>query len=65
LIDTVWALSLQQSRLPLADELPGDVANAVIQQIGSIRKAIQLAQRVFEPATLTEARQARVEDLTI
>jgi len=35
LINTVWALSLQQGRLPLADELPGDVPNAVIEQTGS------------------------------
>ena len=65
LIDAIWRQALEQARLPQADELPEEVQRAVIEQVGSIRKAIQLAQQVHDPALLTEARKARVEDLII
>jgi DNA phosphorothioation-associated putative methyltransferase len=65
LIDAIWRSTLEFGRLPQADELPEDVTSAVMEQIGSIRKAIQLAQQTHDPASLIEARDARIEDLTI
>jgi DNA phosphorothioation-associated putative methyltransferase len=65
LIDMIWRRALELGRLPQTDELPEDIASSVVEQIGSVRSAIQLAQQAHEPRALVEARQARVEDLTI
>lgn len=65
LFETVWERSLELGRLPHEDELAGHVAREVVERIGSIRKAAQLAQRLYDPSALARQRETRVIDLTV
>jgi DNA phosphorothioation-associated putative methyltransferase len=65
LVDGLWERALQLGRLPYQEELNQHFAREIREQIGSIRKAAQLAQVVHDPAGLPAARQERVQDLTV
>jgi DNA phosphorothioation-associated putative methyltransferase len=65
IVDAVWETALGLGRVPHPEELAADIREALEERIGSIRRAMQLSQRVHNPAALAEARTARVEDLTV
>jgi len=64
-IEATWRRALELGRLPHPDELDGATAEALSENVGSIRKAAQLAQRLYDPGGLKEARERRVADVTV
>lgn len=65
LLGIVWRHALERGRIPHVQEIPEDVAARVRAEIGSLRKAIQLAQELEDPAQLTAARHMRTADLRV
>ena len=65
LITAVWQRAIDLGRLPSLDELDGAIQQELAERIGSVRVAAQLAQRIYNSKTLSQARQARNEDLKV
>lgn len=65
LLAAVWDRALELGRMPHLDELGEHTGDSVREQIGSVRRAMTLAQSMADPAELTGAREARVTDLTV
>ena len=65
LIDTVWTTTIELGRLPDMVELDDTVRQELMERIGSVRKAAQLAQHIYSVETLHDARQQRTDDLTV
>ena len=61
----LWELMLALGRLPVADELPDDVSTYIDVELGSVRRAAQLAQIGFDPASFNTARLSRINDLSV
>ena len=64
-IEVVWKAALELGRLPHLDELDDSVRQDLTERLGSVRKAAQLAQRIYSTETLRQARQQRTDDLTV
>ena len=64
-IDAVWQAALALGRLPDLDELDDTVRQELTERLGSVRKAVQLAQGIFSGQAMREARQHRTDDLTV
>jgi len=64
-IEATWRRALELGRLPHPDELEAATAERLAETVGSIRKAAQLAQQLFDPAGLKEARERRLADLSV
>ncbi len=64
-IDGVWKTAIELGRLPELDELDSSVHRELIEHIGSVRKAAQLAQHIYNAEMLHQARQQRTDDLTV
>ena len=65
LIDAVWKTALALGRLPDVDELDESVRRELTERLGSVRKTAQLAQYIYSAETLQQARQHRIDDLTV
>ncbi len=65
LIEATWKRALGLGRLPYLDELDESIRQELSERIGSVRIAIQLAQSLYNAETLTQARHARIDDLTV
>ena len=65
LLREVWRQTLERGRIPHGDEIPADLDARVRAQIGSLRKAVQLAQAEEDPSQLTAARDLRMADLRV
>lgn len=62
----LWALSLELGRLPAEDELPAELATAVADGLGTVKRAFGMAEKsVGDPTDLARAREARSADLTV
>lgn len=65
LIDAVWKTAIELGRLPALDELDDSVRQELIERLGSVRKAMQLAQQIYSAEALRQARQERTDDLKV
>jgi DNA phosphorothioation-associated putative methyltransferase len=65
LLREVWHHALERGRIPHGEEIPEDLDAPVRAQIGSLRKAVQLAQAQEDPSQLTAARDLRMADLRV
>lgn len=64
-LQELWKRTVKIGRLPAEEELPHDVAEIVLNELGSIKRAASLARRAFGLEALNEAKAARTEDLTV
>ena len=66
ILSSLWAISLDLGRMPLEEELPADLAAAVAEGVGSVKRAFSMAERLVGGASdLGRARDARIADLTV
>ncbi len=64
-LQELWKNTVKLGRLPAEEELPQDVADTVINELGSVKRAASLARRAFGLKALNESKAARTEDLTV
>ena len=64
-IEAVWTRSLELGRVPVSEELDHTTQEALERASLSVRKTLQLAQRIADPASLTRAREMRSADLRV
>ena len=64
-IESVWTRSLQLGRVPISEELDENTRSELDNASLSIRKTLQLAQRIADPAALAQAREMRSADLRV
>lgn len=63
---SLWTLALDLGRPPAEEELPADLATAVAERVGTVKRAFGMAERLLgEPANLERARVARTADLAV
>ena len=65
LVHKVWRCALERGRIPHAQEVPDRLEQDVRAEIGSLRKALQLAQAEEDTSQLTAARDIRMGDLRV
>ena len=64
-IEAVWTRTLELGRVPISEELEGNTHKELENAALSIRKSLQLAQRIADPAALSRAREMRSADLRV
>lgn len=65
LVREVWRCALERGRIPHSTEVPDHLEQQVHAEIGSLRKALQLAQMEEDASQLTAARDMRMADLRV
>ena len=64
-VDAVWKAVIELGRVPDLEELDDSVRQELTEHLGSVRKAVQLAQNIYPAETLQQARQQRTDDLMV
>jgi DNA phosphorothioation-associated putative methyltransferase len=63
MLDVLWAQALELGRFPELDEV--DNVDALVETLGTLRKAIRTAEAHFDLPLLESARRQRAEDLLV
>ncbi|MBF0394425.1 MAG: DNA phosphorothioation-associated putative methyltransferase, partial [Alphaproteobacteria bacterium] len=62
----LWRVCLNLGRLPAEEELPAGLATTLADEVGTVKKAFGMAERLLgDPAEMERAREARTSDLTV